>query len=91
MGLPTYHGGKYTVSANMLHEIKEYVHKGIIPCSFLRRVICNNLMGAVTFALTDQLANLPAYVLYMHNEAPSSCWGSVDKMEQWIAKFKNQA
>ena len=30
------------------------------------------------------MANIPAYVGYFYNEAPSNCWGSSELMGAWM-------
>ena len=72
------------VPPEMLAAIKRYIHGRVIPGDFLQAVICNDLTGAVGRADDDNLANLPAFVGYFYNEAPSRCWGSKEKMEAWL-------
>ena len=50
----------------------------------LRAVICNNLKDACGLADDDNLQNLPAFVAYFYNIAPSACWGSPEKYQAWI-------
>ena len=53
----------------------------------MQAVICNNLKESVGQADDENMDNLPAYVGYFYNEAPSACWGSKEAMDQWIASF----
>ena len=75
----------WSISADMLEAIQRYVDHGIGPGNFLSAVICNDLADAVGRADDVNIENLPAYVAYFWNECPSTCWGSVDKMKNWIA------
>lgn len=62
-----------------------YIENGIEPGGFLTAIICNDLSGAVGQADEENLANLPAFVSYFYNEAPSPCWAA-EKMEAWMAR-----
>lgn len=76
----------FTIDAHMMEGIRNYVEHGIEPGSFLSAVICNDLKGAVAAADFRNMPNLPAFVGYFYNEAPSQCWGSNEKMIAWMAK-----
>jgi hypothetical protein len=76
------------ISPDMLAAIKRYTERRIPPGDFLQAVICNDLTGAVGMADDDNLLNLPAFVHYFYNEAPSNCWGSKEKMKAWLEQSK---
>ncbi len=84
---PGYTFGGFTIPAYMLDAVNRYIHKGDRPGDFLTVVICNNLREAIARADDHNTANLPAYVAFFHNEAPSQCWGSRVKMQAWM-EFK---
>ena len=65
---------------------RHYIERGIIPGSFLRAVISNNLVEAVARADDNNLPRLKEIVLWWYNEAPGGCWGSEQKMEAWSTK-----
>lgn len=67
----------------MMGGIERWIQYAIVPGSFLQAIIKNDLSDAVGQADDENLKNLPAYVGYFYNEAPSQCWGSVDKFEEW--------
>ena len=75
---------QWTISLHMQDAIHRYVHNKIPPGSFLTAVIKNDLRGAVRSANDDNLQNIPAFVAYFHNETPSACWGSQEKMQKWL-------
>ncbi len=75
----------FHIDADMLDGIRNYITHGIEPGGFLTAVICNDLCGAVGRADSRNLPNLPAFVGYFYNEAPSPCWGSPAKMDAWLA------
>ncbi len=72
------------IPERMMEGIQLYVEHGIYPGHFLRAVICNDLQEAVVRADDENVENLQAYVAYFCNEVPSDCWGSVQKMKDWI-------
>ena len=80
----TSHSGKYYIPARMMEGIIRYIDKRIKPGDFLTAVITNDLTEAVSRADEENMQNLPAYVNYFYNEAPSPCWGSKEKMEEWL-------
>ena len=72
----------------MMPGIKRYIEHGIKPGDFLTAVISNDLREACGRADEENLANLPAFVGYFYNEAPSMCCGSPEEMNGWLARFK---
>jgi len=76
----------FVIPEYMMGGIQRYIDHGLEPGDFLTAVICNDLHLAVGRADDLNIVNLPAYVGYLYNEAPSECWGSREKMEAWIAK-----
>ena len=64
--------------------VQRYIEDGIRPGSFLQSVISNYLMGAVCKADDINRGRMVDIVKFFYNEAPMSCWGSKEKMEQWI-------
>ena len=68
----------------MRQGASDYVEKGIRPGSFLTCVICNDLFGAVRRADYINKAWLKDWCLFFYNETPTECWGSRQKMENWI-------
>ena len=73
-----------TIPARMCGGIERYIEDLVKPGDFLTAVICNNLKGAVGQADDENIHLLPVYVAYFHNEAPSACWGSREKMIAWL-------
>ena len=81
----------FYIPKRMMDGISMYINHKIKPGGFLRAVISNNLKDAVGMADDENLANLPAYVSYFYNEAPSDCWGSEEKLNAWIMSRKEAA
>jgi hypothetical protein len=77
---------EFSIPDHMADAIERYVELHEPVGDFLTAVICNDLREAVGRADDFNMANLPAYVAFFHNEAPAQCWGSKERMEGWIAK-----
>jgi len=84
------YGHIYFIPDYMIGGIDRYVNEGIIPGGFLSAVICNDLKE--TFGQADDINfhNVPAYVNYFYNYAPSACWGSKEKMFAWEKLHKER-
>jgi len=71
-----------------MNDIKEalnlYVVHHIQPGGFLTAVLENDLREAVGRADGRNILILKEIVQYVHCELPGSCWGSVDKVTQWL-------
>jgi len=67
---------------------KRYIEEGQIPGSFLIAVICNRLMESFFTADDTNLDSMFDIVAFFHNEAPSECHGSEEKMELWMEKVR---
>lgn len=81
----TYEFNDFYIPDRMMDGITRYIEHRVPPGGFLSAVICNDLSMAVGLADDENARNLPAYVAYFYNEAPSPCWGSKDKMDAWLA------
>jgi len=74
LGIPQY----------MYLGILRYLNEKILPGSFLRAVISNDLREAVNCADDTNQKLLHVYVCFFYNETPAVCWGSPEKMKAWI-------
>ena len=81
---------EFYIPVRMMPGIKRYIEQHIRPGDFLIQIICNNLREACGKADDENMCNLPAYVAYFYNEAPSSCWGSEKNFKNWIKGRKNE-
>lgn len=81
---------QFTIPEHMLGGLCRYIEEGVSTGGFLRAVLENNLSEAVGRADEENLANLPAFVGYLYNEAPKDCWGSPEKVDKWL-KDKQEA
>lgn len=74
----------FYIPKRMMEGLTRYIDHRVEPGGFLKAVISNDLKGAVGLADDENLLNLPAYVTYLYNEAPSLCWGSKENMQTWL-------
>ena len=81
---------EFYIPERMMPGIKRYIENGIKPGSFLTAIIQNDLIGVCRYADYENLRNIPAYTAYFYNECPMSCWGSPEKMKNWIKKFNKE-
>lgn len=86
---PGYEFWGFTIPIYMLEAIKRYIEYGKKPGDFLTALISNDLKEAVGRADDHNVLNLKAFVAYFYNHAPSECWGSKEKMINWINKKSN--
>jgi hypothetical protein len=68
----------------MMAGLQRYINDHVPVGDFLTAVLRNDLMEAVNRADEENMANLPAYVGYLYNEAPSSCFGSPERVRKWL-------
>ena len=78
----------WCIPARMMPVIRRYIEEGIETGDFLTAVITNNFSEACARADDENLENLPAYAAFFYNEAPERCYGSVEKMQSWMATFR---
>ena len=77
---------QFKIPERMRPSIDLYINDRVPPGDFLISVLYNDLREACGRADDENIANLPAYVAFFYNHAPSSCWGSPEKVKNWLAK-----
>ena len=80
----------FSIPERMGDGISRYVESHIEPGGFLTAVIQNDLREACGRADDENLLNLPAFVAWFWNHAPSACWGSPERMASWLALRKRE-
>lgn len=74
------------IPPHMAGGVARYIVHGIRPGKFLQAVISGDLFGAAACADDMNRTCLRNYCNFFHNFSPSDCYGSAEKMEQWIEK-----
>lgn len=78
--------GEYALVPEGLREgLVAYVEKHRHPGGFLEAVLTNDLRKAVDRADVESMAGLKYIVMWLFNRAPSGCWGSREKLEEWLS------
>lgn len=75
---------QFYIPERMMIGLERYIKNHIEPGGFLMAILENNLSAACGRADAENIANLPAYVGYLYNEAPSQCHGSPEKVKAWL-------
>ena len=75
---------EYNIPGRMHFGIMSYILDHKRPGDFLCSVISNNLKEAVGRADDENVLLLQQYVRWFYNYAPSPCWGSAEKMRDWL-------
>jgi len=76
---------EFYIRENMMDSLQRYINEKVPVGDFLTAVLENNLSEACGRADDENLRNIPAYVAYLYNEAPSPCWGSPGKVKEWLS------
>jgi hypothetical protein len=87
----TYTFRNFHISEDSINDLRNWVDHGTQPNSFLEAVISNNLKGVITYGDDESIANLPAYVAWLDNMAPQSCWGSFKAYNTWVTLHKSRS
>ena len=72
------------VPAHTLGSLQRYIEQRIAPGAFLTAVLGNDLKRAFGSADEWNRQAMHDIVFYLYNYAPSACWGSYDKVTQWL-------
>jgi hypothetical protein len=86
----TYRFRNFVVPDRIMSGLLRWIEHGTAPGGFLTAVLNNDLKNAIGNADEECMANLPAIVGYLYNEAPASCWGSKDRFEAWPALLQER-
>ena len=82
--LEGYQHREFYIPLRMMPHLARYIQQHEPVGDFLTAVLCNDMKDACGRADDENLRNLPAYIAYLYNEAPSACWGSPAKVKEWL-------
>ena len=74
---------------HMQYGFMLWIEYGIKPGDFGWAVITNNLFNAYNHADHTNLARMKDIIMFFYNDAPSQCYGSLEKAKMWI-ESKNE-
>jgi hypothetical protein len=72
------------IKQETISGIHRYVYQHIKPGSFLTAVLSNDLKEAIGQADEDNLCEIANIVGYIYNEIPGICWGSPERVTDWL-------
>jgi hypothetical protein len=79
--------GKYAkIPTNTQGALARYIENKILPGGFLCAVLRNDLFSAVGHADSGNLSALTLIVEYIHNNLPSSCYGSREAINRYAER-----
>ena len=78
------------VPAHMHGGLIRYLEQGIMPGGFLSAVLTNDLKRACASADHINIRRIPDIVSFLYNFAPGPCWGSEEKVTEWVRRFEAQ-
>lgn len=74
----------YHVPEHLADGLRDYIVDRIETGGFLRAVLENDLREACARADEVSRAFLFDIVSFLYNEAPSTCWGSPERVAAWL-------
>jgi len=75
----------YGIPEYMRGALDRYIDQGIPGGDFLNAVLENDLMKALGRADDANVNALPDYGMFLYNQAPSTSYGSPERVKDWIA------
>jgi len=71
---------------NIKYALKRYVEDRIPTGGFLRAVLENDLLNAITRADDENVKRIREIVQYIYWELPSNCWGTPQRVFAWLER-----
>lgn len=82
----------YTLLPKHIREgFRLYIEEGEKPGGFISACLENKLVEAYGRADEVNQERMRDIVNFLYNEAPAPCWGSDEKVKNWIAGHKSGA
>jgi len=78
--------GLLSLPEHMRDGVADYIFFGIEPGGFLYAILSNDLYGACRRADDINAVCIFAYMFFLHNYAPSECFGSEERVQAWTKK-----
>jgi len=80
----------FSIPPRILEAINDFVWYGVKPGSFVSSVLSNDLIDAVVYADDISLQAIRPICKYVYNAVPSKCWGSREKVQDYIKSCEQQ-
>ena len=75
---------KIELATELEESLRAYIATGRPTGGFLRACLSNDLSGACARADEANLIQIPVIVAFLVNKAPASCWGSPQRVDDWL-------
>ena len=69
----------------MVDSVRMYIEKGFMSGGFLTALFSNDLVGVYNRADKANEEAMKKWVTFLFNYAPASCWGSKQRVKDWIS------
>ena len=73
-----------SVRLDVIESIMSYVEDRVPPGDFLEAVLENDLKESFERADDDNIRSMFEIVQFIYNEIPARCWGSPEKVKEWL-------
>ena len=77
---------RFALSSQDLEPLRRYVFDKIKPGGFLTAILTNDLKEAMGRADSTNRRRVFEYVEWLYNQAPHNCWGSPERVSEWLSK-----
>jgi hypothetical protein len=64
--------------------MQRYIENKISPGHFLTNLLSNDLLGTFERADLNNRNQVYDILVWLYNNAPGGCWGSPEKVEEWL-------
>ncbi len=85
-----YFEGLHLLPDHMHDSVKRWIERGEpkpeLLGSFLRAVLCGKLFEALAHADDVNANRIKEWALFLHNYAPSACYGNPEKLTAWAER-----
>lgn len=85
------HPDSTLIEPRFKEALDRYANEGKMPGGFLSAVLSNNLAESFKRADASALENLPHILAYCYWEIPDVCWGSPEKVGEWVHSVQSAA
>lgn len=78
------------IPAPVLHALQRWAATGAEPGHFVRAVVRNDFMGAISHADDRSLAAIREIMWYVYNQLPGDCWQRNPTVSETLDKWQRQ-
>lgn len=79
-----------SIRPDVIESIMSYVDDRVSPGDFLEAVLENDLRESFQRADEDNIRSMFEIVQFVYNEIPARCWGSPEKVKEWLGGRRSE-